>query len=195
MGVFTQKPSAYMPPINGTGPEPTLVGGGQEATPARNPDDWRIELRRLPLLHRGHAVLVLVGPDNRDVAELNGSAESRNNTEQRRPIGFDGDKLIATPDQRFGLKAKWVGDLASGSYDEINRLWQARPARCGRDQRQGLRLQGSRSVLRTRRQWRPDTEQQFRRLYAQPCNRPRRQFCAPQFRSGTDILRMGPRSA
>jgi hypothetical protein len=124
MGVFTQKSSAYTPPLDGTEPEPTLVGGGREVGPARNPDDWRIELRRYPILHRGHAVLVLVGPDNRVVAELNGSAESRNNTEQRRPIGFDGDKLVATPDQRFGSKAKWVGDLASGSYEAINRIWQ-----------------------------------------------------------------------
>jgi hypothetical protein len=56
-------------------------------------------------------------------AELNGWAESRQ-TEQRRPIGFDGDKLVATPDERFGSNAKWLADLASGSYDEINRFWE-----------------------------------------------------------------------
>ena len=77
MGAFTQKTPAYTPKLDSNESNPTLVGGGLDATPANNPDEWRIELRRLPILHRGHAVLVLLGP-NGEMQELNGLAKSRN---------------------------------------------------------------------------------------------------------------------
>jgi hypothetical protein len=89
----------------------------------RNPDEWRIELRRYPILHRGHAVLVLVGPENQDVQELSGWAQSRHAEDrQLKVVGFDGDKPIATPDAQFRSKARWVANLASGSQDEIRRI-------------------------------------------------------------------------
>ena len=124
MGVFAQKPVAYTPPLDGAGPTPTLVGGDTQAARARNPNDWRIELRRFPILHRGHAVLVMVGPGGKDVQELSGWAESRHTPGELKDAGFDGDKLVVTPAKRFGASAKWVADLASGSYEDMNRLWQ-----------------------------------------------------------------------
>src|SRR3954463_7463324 len=68
MGIFSPRQSAYTPPFDGTKPGPTLVGGQSELSPAPNPDNWRIELRRHPIIHRGHAVLALVNPAGETVA-------------------------------------------------------------------------------------------------------------------------------
>lgn len=119
MGIFTQRQSVYAPPIDGPKPNPTLVGGEPEERPTPNPDEWRIELRRYPILHRGHAVLVLVDPGNNDIEELNGWAESRN-TGERTPIGIDGAKLVVPKGTRFRDKAAWIATLASGSAAEMN---------------------------------------------------------------------------
>jgi len=125
MGAFTQRPSAYTPPFDGQEPGPTLVGGGREASPARNPDNWRIELRRHPILHRGHAVLVLVGP-NGEVEELNGMAKSRN-TGHLTNFGLDGMQLYAIRDRerpRYAVGAERVAVMASGSREQIvDGLW------------------------------------------------------------------------
>jgi hypothetical protein len=121
MGAFTHRPAAYTPPFDGTEPKPTLVGGETQVTPGRNPNDWRIELRRYPILHRGHAVLVLVGPGNQDIQELSGWARSRN-TRKLKFVGLDGDRLEVV-DSAFGDEARWVADLASGSQDKIRHIW------------------------------------------------------------------------
>jgi hypothetical protein len=144
IGAFTQKPSAYTPPLDGTKPGATLVGtdsdasavgsgvNDNDAVPTRAgtlPDrddsgEWRIELRRLPLLHRGHAVLALVGPNNQWI-ELNGLSKSRH-TGDVVAVGVDGGKLIAsTKDRTFGPDGtEMVGEVARGSYDDIvNGRW------------------------------------------------------------------------
>lgn len=132
MGVFTQRPSAYTPPFDGTEPGPTLVGGRSDPASAPNPDKWRIELRRLPILHRGHAVLVLLGP-NGEMEELNGMAKSRNSGRLTN-FGLDGMQLYATRDgQRYAAGAEPVAVVASGSRDQIvNGLW-ARAARAAEE--------------------------------------------------------------
>jgi hypothetical protein len=81
--------------------------------------EWRIELRRYPLLHRGHAVLALVGPNGQWI-ELNGLSKSRN-TDEVVAVGVDGGKLIAsTEDRTFGRRrTEEVGVLARGSYDQV----------------------------------------------------------------------------
>ena len=117
MGAFTQRPSAYTPPLDGSEPSPTLVAGGSDPTPAPDSDKWRIELRRHPILHRGHAVLALVRPDGKTVDELNGMAQSRT-TNEIVPLGIDGMRLVVTDTPQFP-KAQPIGVLAAGSYDDI----------------------------------------------------------------------------
>jgi hypothetical protein len=131
MGVFTQRQAAYTPPFDGTKPGPTLVGGQPNdnvATP--DPDTWQIELRRLPILHRGHAVLVLRGP-NGQIQELNGLAKSRN-TGQLTNFGLDGVQLYTDDTPRYAADAEPVGVLASGSRDQMAGLW-ARAKRAAND--------------------------------------------------------------
>ena len=138
MGVFTQRQATYTPPFDGTKPPVTLVGtdsnasavgagmNDNDAVPTQAgelPDrddsgEWRIELRRLPLLHRGHAVLTLVGPKGQWI-ELNGLSQSRR-TGKVMAIGVDGSKLIASGTGGFGEeKTEKIGDVDRGSYDEI----------------------------------------------------------------------------
>jgi hypothetical protein len=127
MGAFAQRPSTYTPPLDGSEPGPTLVGGGADAPPTAAPGQWRIELRRHPILHRGHAVLALVDPTGETVAELNGMAKSRNadtdNPDKTVPIGVDGSRLVVTERIHFP-NARRVGIVATGSYDDIvNGQW------------------------------------------------------------------------
>lgn len=117
MGVFTQRQAAYTPPFDGSEPDATLIGSGSDPTPAPASDKWRIELRRHPIFHRGHAVLALVGPDGKTVSELNGMAQSRN-TNEIVPMGVDGMRLVVTENPRFP-GAQPIGVLATGSYDDI----------------------------------------------------------------------------
>lgn len=145
MGAFTQRQATYTPPFDGMDPRPTLVGASPDTSvsdrgandngmmpPARAGDlpqrddsgEWRIELRRLPLAHRGHAVLALVAPTGKSV-ELNGLAQSRN-TGEVVDMGIDGGKLIASSKARtFGQeRTEMVGEVARGSYDQIvKNLW------------------------------------------------------------------------
>jgi hypothetical protein len=121
MSIFTQKQSAYTPPFDGSEPDPTLIGRSGSA-PERNPDEWNIELRRLPILHRGHAVLVLHGP-NGEMEELNGVAKSRR-TGQLTDLGMDGAQLYATKNKRYAAAAQPVAIIASGSREQIvSGLW------------------------------------------------------------------------
>ena len=57
--------------------------------------DWKIELRYLPIAHRGHAFLALVDHDGNVVRELHGLAKSKH-TEQLVDMGMDGADLVAT---------------------------------------------------------------------------------------------------
>jgi hypothetical protein len=123
MGAFAQRPSAYTPPLDGSEPKPTLVGRGEESSLPEAPGQWRIELRRLPILHRGHAVLVLHGP-NGEMEELNGVAKSRH-TGELTDLGLDGAQLYATKDKRYAAGAEPVAVVASGSREQIvSGLWQ-----------------------------------------------------------------------
>ena len=117
MGAFTQRQAAYTPPFDGSEPNATFVGGGSNPNPAPDSDKWRIELRRHPIFHRGHAVLALVDPDGETVDELNGMAQSRN-TNEIVPMGVDGMRLVVTEKPQFP-EAQPIGVLAAGSYDDI----------------------------------------------------------------------------
>ena len=148
MGVFSQRPSAYTPPLDGSKAGPTLVGGGAAASPPAESDEqyaaqlgtdslpepepgpWRIELRQHAITgHRSHAILALVGPDESTRAELNGLSNSRNFGKGENgkdkffdalPAGIDGSKLIAhSTDRPYGLRSTKVANVASGSYDDI----------------------------------------------------------------------------
>jgi hypothetical protein len=145
MGIFMQRQTAYAPPLDGSTPRATLVGldpgapifpkpvendnstvAAQAGSPPTRDDsgDWRIELRRLPLAHRGHAVLALVGPNDQWI-ELNGLSKSRT-TGKVVPIGVDGAKLIASSTNgSFGPeRTEKVAEVARGSYDKIvDGLW------------------------------------------------------------------------
>lgn len=117
MGAFTQRPSAFTPPLDGSEPNATLAGGGSDPALAPDSGKWRIELRRHPILHRGHAVLALVSPDGKTVDELNGMAQSRT-TNEIVPMGVDGMRLVVTQTPQFPT-AQPIGVLAAGSYDDI----------------------------------------------------------------------------
>jgi hypothetical protein len=82
-----------------------LVGGSADPSPQAAPGQWRIELRRFPLLHRGHAVLALVDPTGDTVGELNGMAKSRNadtdDPDKMMPMGIDGSRLVVTENTRL----------------------------------------------------------------------------------------------
>jgi hypothetical protein len=129
MGVFTQRPSAYTPPFDGSQSKPTLVGGEERTVPTA-PEQWKIELRRHPILHRGHAVLALVSPDGTTVAELNGMARSRH-TGKIVPAGADGAHLVVTEKPNFP-DAEPIGVVAAGSYDDIVGNKWARGVAAGR---------------------------------------------------------------
>ncbi|HYD08035.1 MAG TPA: hypothetical protein VEC60_20030, partial [Reyranella sp.] len=131
MGAFTQRSSAYTPPFDGSKPGPTLVGGAavQTAqTASSNARPWKIELRRHPIFHRGHAILALVDPNGKTVAELNGMPKSRN-ADTERPdkvmtISGDGSRLVVTTDIQFGDGAEPVEVVAAGSREDIAARWQ-----------------------------------------------------------------------
>lgn len=123
MGAFTQRQAAYTPRLDGTAPQSTFVGSSEPEL-AGNPDDWHIELWRLPIAHRGHAVLVLRGP-NGEMEELNGIAKSRNVEKRLTNLGLDGMQLYATNDgHRYASSAEPVAVIKSGPRDQIvDDLW------------------------------------------------------------------------
>ncbi len=84
--------------------------------------DWKIELKYLPIAHRGHAFLALVRPDGGIEQELHGLARSKH-TEQIAPMGMDGADLVAPLDRRMPKGTKTNASVASGSADEILKLW------------------------------------------------------------------------
>ena len=109
---------------------PTLLGGpptGPAANAGGLPPEthgaWRIEMRYLPLGHRGHAYLALVDPGGVIRGELHGRSYSRN-TNRPVPIGVDGSRLMAESADglsRIGEQSAKVADVAAGTYDDIVR--------------------------------------------------------------------------
>ncbi len=86
---------------------------------------WRIEVRYHPILHRGHAFLVLVGPNEKgrdeDKAEMHGLSRSRNGGKIV-SMGMDGADLIVQHRTRPFFEDddfKTIGTVASGSYEDI----------------------------------------------------------------------------
>jgi hypothetical protein len=116
MGLFSpRQPTTYVPPTDGSN-RPTVLGGlsdasaepirdGQQLAQASTASDlpppaqgtWRIELRYLPIGHRGHAFLTLVDPE--------GKTQARTTMWER---------------------SSKVDDVAHGTYDEIVREKWAR---------------------------------------------------------------------
>lgn len=89
--------------------------------PANEPGPWKIELRYNPILHRGHAFLVLVGPDGKPRAELHGLGRSKTSGDimSMAPDGgdlvtIDSNRPLFEPEDR-----KLIEVVASGSYDDI----------------------------------------------------------------------------
>jgi hypothetical protein len=100
---------------------PTLLGSTSAASGPQGSDlptpahgAWRIELRYLPIKHRGHAYLALIDPAGRVQRELHGLSCSRQ-TGDFMPLGADGSRLAARTlrdDRLFGDLPK-VGDAAA----------------------------------------------------------------------------------
>lgn len=94
-----------------------------------DPGKWHIELRYLPIAHRGHAFLALVD-DKGDVAgELHGLAYSKHapTKHAREPMkmGVDGSDLIATHFEGPKYGGKKISTVGSGSREEMEKLWAA----------------------------------------------------------------------
>lgn len=85
--------------------------------------DWKIELRYLPIAHRGHAFLALVDHDGKVIGELHGLAKSKHTGELMTMSG-DGADLVATQDRHMDeKKTKPISIAASGSRAEMESLW------------------------------------------------------------------------
>lgn len=85
--------------------------------------DWKIELKYLPIGHRGHAFLALVDHDGKVVGELHGLAKSKH-TGQLVGMGMDDADLVASQGRRFDeRKKKFISIATSGSREEMERLW------------------------------------------------------------------------
>jgi hypothetical protein len=90
------------------------------------PGTMRIELHYLPIAHRGHAFLKLVDTDGVTLGELHGLAQSKN-TGKIVGMGMDGGDLVVQQDdrERFAGKTQRIAAVASGSTDEMKKLWAA----------------------------------------------------------------------
>jgi len=142
MGIFTQRPSAYAPPLDGSKAGLTLVGGrsgntvdppvnerqlaeelGATTLPLRADGTWGIQLREYPVTgHRSHAVLVLVDPSGETAAELNGLSNSRNFG--KRPDGSDkfySPRSVVTPDGSKLIEHSFEGETNLGAKANTKR--------------------------------------------------------------------------
>lgn len=86
------------------------------------PGAWRIELKYLPIAHRGHGFLAFVDPDGNTVKELHGMAKSKHTGELMK-MGMDDADLVAPLDHLMGKDTKTISTVASGSADEIRKIW------------------------------------------------------------------------
>lgn len=83
---------------------------------------WRIELRYLPIAHRGHAFLALVNDRGEVERELHGLARSRN-TGKEMTMGMDGSELFVADNNGQRMDGKVIAAVASGSREELQRIW------------------------------------------------------------------------
>ena len=72
--------------------------------------------------HRGHAFLAFVDPDGNTVQELHGMAKSKH-TGILMKMGMDDADLVAPLDHLMGKDTKTISTVASGSADEIRKIW------------------------------------------------------------------------
>lgn len=86
--------------------------------------NWRIELKYLPIAHRGHAFLALIDPDGNPVRELHGLAHSQHSG-ARMMMGMDGAHLRAGDysGSPIGGRTFTVATVGSASKDEIDKIW------------------------------------------------------------------------
>jgi hypothetical protein len=91
-----------------------------------SPGTMRIELHYLPIAHRGHAFLKLVDTDGTTVGELHGLARSKN-TGKIVSMGMDGADLVVQHEdgERFEDRTQRIAAVASGSADNMKKLWAA----------------------------------------------------------------------
>lgn len=91
------------------------------------PGAWRIELRYLPIAHRGHAFLALVDDKGDVVRELHGLAYSKHSpaNQPREPmtLGVDGSDLVATHFEGLKYGGRKISAVGSGSREEMEKLW------------------------------------------------------------------------
>jgi hypothetical protein len=92
-----------------------------------DPGTWRIELKYLPIGHRGHAFLALVDDKGRVAGELHGLAYSKH-APTKRPrepmtIGVDDSDLVATHFGGLKYGGKPISTVGSGSREEMEKLW------------------------------------------------------------------------
>jgi hypothetical protein len=87
-----------------------------------DPGKWRIELKYLPIAHRGHAFLALVDDKGEVVRELHGLAQSKH-TGKIVPLGMDGSDLVATHFEGHKYGGKTISAVESGSKEEMERRW------------------------------------------------------------------------
>lgn len=84
--------------------------------------DWKIELKYLPIAHRGHAFLALVDGEGKVVRELHGLARSKH-TEQVVPMGMDDADLVVQGNEESRIGGKRISAVGSGSKEEMEKLW------------------------------------------------------------------------
>jgi len=102
-----------------------------------DPGAWHIELRRLPIFHRGHAFLALVDNEGRIVRELHGLGHSKH-TGEAMTMAEDGADLKVIDYKRqadddkktdLGPRLKGTGPIstvstvASGSQQQMEKIW------------------------------------------------------------------------
>ena len=84
--------------------------------------DWKIELKYLPISHRGHAFLALVDGEGNVVRELHGLAKSKH-TGKITEMGMDGADLVVQDYEGAPYGGKPISTVRSGSRAEMERLW------------------------------------------------------------------------
>ncbi len=86
------------------------------------PGSWRIELKYLPIAHRGHAFLALVDDNGDVVRELHGLAQSKH-TGKVVEMGMDGSDLVAQGNEKSRFGGRKISEVGSGSREEMEKMW------------------------------------------------------------------------
>lgn len=110
--------------------------------PSATPDDWRIDLKYLPVGYHGRSFLALVDPDGMTVNELHGLRDAKDAYDASGPaarLSVAHDTIDDTNPPRFDDKkdaVSHIATIASGSENEMARLWSlGRQAGTAIDQR------------------------------------------------------------